>query len=341
VRGRGVWTVAVVAVLALASPGGGGSRSVAARTGLFEIGANGSGARALLQDPGLVLDLSPNRDQALLVRPNAGSFDLRTAELATGRERLLLRTSDWLLSGAWSPNGKLIAFDSSDSSACGASGCGQHQVWVVRPDGSGLRKVATRAEQPSWSPDSRWLLYVGRFDGATKRGVLTISTAAGHERRRLGRRGRIGSPRWSPDGRWIAYLGPPGEENGGAVSVIRADGRRLRKFGVGAQLAWSPGGRRLAFTRVGTPASLLTLERRNGRVRWLAASWDLAGPAWRPDGKALAYVRYTGAACGSETALDVVGLQGGSREVTPLPRCAQVPRVFWSRDGRELFYVSY
>jgi TolB protein len=295
----------------------------------------------LLEDPGLLLDLSPSRDQALLVRPNAGSFDLKTADLASGRERLLLTTSDWILSGTWSPDGRSIAFDSSDSSSCGASGCGQDNVWVVHPDGSGLRRVATRAGQPSWAPDSRRLVYVGRFDPATKRGVLTISTPAGRGRRQLGRRGLIGSPRWSPDGRWIAYLGPPGEENGGAVSVIRVDGRRLRRYGRGAQLAWSPGGRRLAFRRGNAPASLLTLERKTGRVRRLAASWDLAGPAWRLYGTALAYVRYTGSACGSDTTLEVVGLQGVTREVTPLPRCVQVPRVFWSRDGRQLFYVSY
>jgi Tol biopolymer transport system component len=341
VRGQWVLGVAVVVAAALAAAGGARSRPAADRVGLFEVAADGSGARVLLQDPGLLLDLSPNRDQALLVRANAGSFALNVVDLASGRERRLLQSPNWILSGGWSPDGKHIAFDVSDTSACGSSGCGSYEVWVVRADGSGLRLVAAHAEQPSWSPGSRRLVYVGRFDGSSKRGVLTTSSPTGHARRRLGRRGRIGSPRWSPDGRWIAYLGPPAEENGATVSVIRTDGRRPRTFGRGGELAWSPGGRRLAFTRGGTPASLLVADRRAGRTRRLASSWDLSGPAWSPSGKLLAYVRYTAAACGSDTELDVVGLHGRSRKVTPLPRCVVVPRVFWSRDGRELFYVTY
>ena len=329
---RGVSGLILVGAVALAAAGAGGSRLAAPRTGLFEIGADGSGNRLLLGDPGLLLDFSPQRDRVLLVRHRPGGFDLEAFGLATGHERTLVHTTNWILNGAWSPDGKTIAFDTASN-----------RVSLVGAAGGKPRLLASNARQPSWAPDSRRLVYVGRFDRATTHGVLTVARSDGRSRRRLGRRGRVIAPHWSPDGRWIAYLGPSGGEDSGEVNLIRVDGRRPRRFAVGSELAWSPGGRYLAFIRRGGGRPRLdVLARDTGRIRQLASSWDLAAPAWSPDGKTLAFVRYTASACGSDTKLDLVKLRGGSvTTVTALPHCVQVPAVFWSRDGRELFYVGY
>jgi Tol biopolymer transport system component len=329
---RGVSGLILVATVALAAAGAGGSRVAAPRTGLFEIGADGSGAHLLLADPGLLLDLSPTRDRALLVRHRPGGFDLETVDLATRHERTLVHATSWILTGAWSPDGMTIAFDTAGNT-----------VSLVGAGGRGQRLLASGARQPSWAPNSRWLVYTGRFDPATTRGVLTIVRSDGRSRLRLGRRGKLLAPRWSPDGSWIAYLGAAGGEDSGRVSLIRVDGRRLRRFRVGSELTWSRRGRYVAFLqRADGRARLDVLARRTSRIRQLASSWDLAAPAWSPDGKTLAFVRYTASACGSDTELDVVKLPGGSvHTVTPLPHCVQVAAVFWSRDGRNLFYVSY
>jgi Tol biopolymer transport system component len=320
---RGVASLVVVAAVALAAAGAGGSRVAAQRTGLFEIGADGTGGHLLVGDPGLLLDLSPKRDQALLVRHRPGGFDLDTVDLASSRERALAHTTDWILTGAWSPNGRTIAFDTATN-----------RVLLVGSGGRGLRLLAARARLPSWAPDSRRLVYVGQIEAGS--GVLTIARTDRRLRRRIGRPAEIGFPRWSPDGDWIAFLG------GSSIGVIRIDGRKLHRFAAGTDLTWSLGGRLAFIRRLGEGrARLDVLNRRTGRVRALASGWDLASPAWRPDGKALAFVRYTGGACGSNTELDVVSLGGVRREVTALPSCAQVSHVFWSRDGRSLFYVSY
>jgi Tol biopolymer transport system component len=323
---RGVAGLVVAAAVALAASGGGGSRVATARTGLFEIGADGSGGRLLVGDPGLLLDLSPSRDQALLLRQSPGGFDLDAIDLASGRERVLVPTTDWILTATWSPNGKTIAFDGQSN-----------RVWLVGAGGRRLRMLASRAREPSWAPDSHRVVYVGHFDATTKRGRLTIARVDGRSQFGLGRRGEIASPRWSPDGDWLAYLGASK-----TLRVIRVDGRRLHRFGVADEPAWSRGGR-IAFIRrrAAGRARLDVLNPRTGRERALAAGWDLDGPAWSPDGRQIAFARYTGGACGSNTELDVVSLAGAGRKVTALPSCAQVARVFWSRDGRDLFYVSY
>jgi Tol biopolymer transport system component len=323
---RGVAGLILVAAFALAAAGAGGSRLAAPRTGLFEIGADGTSQRLLLGDPGLLLDLSPSRNAALIVRHSPGAFDLKAVELTTARERLLLRTTSWILTGTWSPSGTTIAFDTAGN-----------RVWLVGSDGKAPRLLAPGARQPAWAPDSRHLVYVGHFDASSERGVLTIARVDRRSRWPVGSRGEIALPHWSPDGSWIAY------RRGSTVSVIRVDGRRSHRFGLGADLAWSRGGARLAFIRRAGEgqARLEVLNRRTGRVRELASGWDLASPAWRPDGKAIAFARYTGGACGSNTKLDVVSLGGTRHEVTGLPSCVQVARILWSRDARDLFYVSY
>jgi len=323
---RGVAGLILVAAVALAAAGAGGSRVAAPRTGLFEIGADGTSQRLLLGDPGLLLDLSPTRDRALLVRQLQGGFDLETVDLATGSERTLVSAASWILTGAWSPSGRTIAFDTAGDA-----------VLLVSAAGGKPRLLSSDARQPSWAPNSRRLVYVGRFDRATTRGVLTTVRSDGRFRLPLGRRTKLSAPRWSPDGSWIAYI------RGATVSVIRVDGRKLRRYGVGSDLSWSRGGARLAFIRRAGEgqARLEVLDRGTGRVRELASGWDLASPAWRPDGKAVAFARYTGGACGSNTELDVVSLAGTRHEVTGLPSCVQVAQIFWSRDARDLFYVSY
>ena len=75
----------------------------------------------------------------------------------------------------WSPDGRWIAFSGVTSELAGIA-----QVFIVHPDGSGLRMV-TRFPSgdccPVWSPDSRYLLVGGlsivSLDGATEARVTT------------------------------------------------------------------------------------------------------------------------------------------------------------------------
>jgi TolB protein len=60
------------------------------------------------------------------------------------------------LSARWSPDGRLIAFNSKGRS--------RSQIWVVRPDGNGLRELTQPTHgdfsfAPVWSPDSTALLF--------------------------------------------------------------------------------------------------------------------------------------------------------------------------------------
>jgi WD40 repeat protein len=107
----------------------------------------------------------------------------------------------------WSPDGSLIAVATGDG------------AFVVRPDGTSLRRVRADAYQIAWSPDSRMLALIAGVDvyvvraggGGVRRIVHCICTF----------RGATGpSLAWSPDGSRIAYISGRGND----VSTIRPDG---------------------------------------------------------------------------------------------------------------------
>lgn len=81
-------------------------------------------------------------------------------------------------------------------------GPGGPAVWVSRADGRGARRLA-RGTHPGWSPDGRWVVFLGG------RRLMTVRVD-GSELRELVRAERSSDvqPVWSPAGGWIAYVAP-------------------------------------------------------------------------------------------------------------------------------------
>jgi dipeptidyl aminopeptidase/acylaminoacyl peptidase len=128
-------------------------------------------------------------------------------------------------SPAWSPRpsrgGGLVAF-----SRCMTRRCGRSDLFLVRADGTGLRRLTFRGgDEPSWAPGGRRLA----FERCVRRtcGVYTIGLA-GRRLHKLLERGAY-SPAWSPDGKRIAFL-----SGSGALRVTRANGRAESRLVIGS-----------------------------------------------------------------------------------------------------------
>jgi len=131
------------------------------------------------------------------------------------------------------------------------------KIFVVRPDGTGLRQV-THGKQsddfdPSWSPNGTKIVFGSDRRPAAQ--YLFVINPNGRGLRQLtsggdsGRNGSFsdGTPAWSPDGQAIAFASDRSGES--EIWLVNRNGthlRRLTRRG-GNDPAWSPDGRQIAF----------------------------------------------------------------------------------------------
>src|SRR5215216_520522 len=140
----------------------------------------------------------------------------------------------------WSPTGALIAFTRHGFS----SGTGVDGVYVVRPDGSGLKKISASTSF-SWAPDGQQLAFRGT-------GGIWVIPAEGGSAMRIARaplpRSLVGWHHilWSPAGGSLAYTAPRKLRKrwDDELHVVDAAGRRDRVLATSradeAEPAWSP-----------------------------------------------------------------------------------------------------
>lgn len=101
----------------------------------------------------------------------------------------------------WSPDGAWIAFHSDRG-----AGEFQLQVWLVRADGSSLRRVTAGPSvnaYPAWSPNGRCLVHTVEENG--NRDLRVLAPADGWGRTLTTRDGFDGDPVWDPRGGRILF----------------------------------------------------------------------------------------------------------------------------------------
>jgi Tol biopolymer transport system component len=167
------------------------------------------------------------------------SGDVSTLKLmnADGSSITTLTSETANQSPAWSPDGTEIAFTSIRD--------GDYDIWVIRPDGTGLAQLTNEPERrvdnaPSWSPDGSKIAFATNRNGPYD--VYVMNADGTSPRRLIGG----GEPNWSPDGRKIAFT-----DLSGNVSVMNSDGtapvRLTASPADGFDPVWSPDGTKIAF----------------------------------------------------------------------------------------------
>jgi TolB protein len=189
---------------------------------------------------------------------------------------------------SWSPEGKLIAFASRRD--------GPSHIFVVRPEGTGTRRVTNGTrddDHPSWSPDGARLAFA-------REGALFIVPLSGRPVRRLAPGfGNADNPAWSPDGKVVAYdYRQPGTSLR-EIWIAPVKGGRPRVLThfqqVSVNPAWSPDGTRIAFAsnfQDGTHFEIYSIgaDGKGLRLETQSAT-DTIDPAWSPDGRRIAFSR--------------------------------------------------
>ena len=164
-------------------------------------------------------------------------------------------TSGW---SAWSPDGSRIAFDSDVTDPDHDNDPFINDIFTIRPDGTGLRKltdsIGYAGGSAAWSPDGRLIVFeADRGDYPAQAGIYVMNSRDGSNVRRITSLAPgidwDGAPKFSPDGKRILFTRYSAK--GAAVHTMRLDGsglRRLTPWELNANDAdWSPDGTRIVF----------------------------------------------------------------------------------------------
>src|SRR6266851_3547010 len=136
---------------------------------LYRVKPDGTGLERLTDSPAYddQAAFSPDGKQLVFVTTrNGGTSDIWTLDLQTRRARALTSGPGGDFRPSWSPDGTWIAFSSDrESNLPFAHGRWEHlhlvDLYVVRPDGSGLKRITQHGNfcgSPKWSADSHRVL---------------------------------------------------------------------------------------------------------------------------------------------------------------------------------------
>jgi Tol biopolymer transport system component len=252
---------------------------------IYVANADGTGLARVTRAPGPEFDPAWSPDGTHIVyrdsRRGINQDDEIYVTNADGTDRRNLTRNpgnDW--GPDWSPDGKAIVFN-SDRDGLPMGG------FLVRPDGSHLRRIATNAyvEYPAWSPDGKRIAFMGG-DLTGEYDIWVVDIDGTNLLQLTDSPGPDGWPAWSPDGTRIAftsvrddcsYSDAPDCRSTGDIGphhdvwVVNADGTGLARVTpeFGQFLTWSPDGQYLLVSSYS-----LYVIRPDGTGR---ASLDIAG----------------------------------------------------------------
>ena len=225
-------------------------------------------------------------------------------------------------SPAWSPDERSIAF--------AGDRYGNYDIWTVEVDTRRARRITSEKNYevfPTWTPDSRRILYVRLDDAWEDHDVIEVAPDGSGARTVLqdrdffdyGAGSTFGYPQVSPDGGqvlfrshrsgWINYWLAP-IEGGEPRPVAAADADQ-------GSAVWSPDGRSIAYIENHNGHHDLRVVSSDGGKPRVLASPDggvASSPSWSPDSRAIAYLK---ADLVTPQDLHVVSVESGeSRQLT-------------------------
>ena len=241
-----------------------------------------------------------------------------------------------------SPDGKQIAFVRDDT------------LWVMNSDGSGRKQIGRLGKElggrPSWSPDSKRIIYFVNYADARGSGgfVFGIQTqsdllvvdADGKNTQSLckGLTVSLGEVErtsvWSPDGKQVLY------SHHDELHAVGSDGKSDRILCAGGKAAWSPDGKKilyLASEKKDDREEYLYVMNIEGEKRKRLSKTTAVCGVWSPDGKRIAYLSCVPAKDRSPL-WDLYVCSSDGSDPIRLTEAGYLPTLRWSADGKRIIF---
>lgn len=211
------------------------------------VNADGTGLRVLTHDKVTETSpvWSPNHEQIAFIKPKPHTSDQVWVMNADGTGQHALthfgRAPQLFGNGVtpdltWSPDGQELVF-----AAFADDQGGRTQLYAVSVRTRAVHKLTNLpqgATEPEWSPDGRWIAFVG----AVAPDRIYLLSAKTHKAHVVGRATGLDIA-WSPDSKRLVF------NSRGKLETVNTAGTRYHSLRVfGAQPSWSPDGQWIVFT---------------------------------------------------------------------------------------------
>jgi TolB protein len=200
-------------------------------------------------------------------------------------EQTIVSSSDPLMSPAWSPDGRKLAYVSFENR--------KSSIWIQEVFSGAREKVASFKGingAPAFSPDGRYLAMTLSKDGSPD--IYVMDLARRQTRAVVKHWGIDTEPAWSPDGRYIVFT----SDRGGAPQIYRVpvaggEAKRLTFDGsYNARASYSADGKSLALiTRRNGQYRIGVLDLGSGSMNVLSEGKLDESPSFAPNGSMIIY----------------------------------------------------
>jgi dipeptidyl aminopeptidase/acylaminoacyl peptidase len=208
-------------------------------------------------------------------------------------------------------------------------------IWMVSWDGTqqlALTAPASDTDRPRWSPDGRYLAFLGSAAGSDKPQLMLLDRRGGEPRPLTTVSGEIRDYAWSPDGRRIAFAMDQPEEPAKPPQPIVIDALHFKQDEDG-------------YLAAGRRRHLFLAEVESTHVEALSSdphfNEDL--PVWSPDGARILFTRTRelGADEDGRADIDVIEARPGAvARTVARPYAPNAQKLAWSPDGTLIAYLQ-